>query len=41
MSRRVAAILLALCSLLLVSGHGLSRKLQEDLGRKETEWVES
>ena len=37
MSRRAAAVLLFLSCLLLLSGHGLSRRLLEDLGRREPE----
>ena len=37
MSRRAAALLLLLSGLLLVSGEHLSRRLLEDLGRKEPE----
>jgi hypothetical protein len=37
MSPRAAAILLILSSLLLLSGNDLSRRLLEDLGRKEPE----
>ena len=40
MSRSAAAVLLLLSTLLLLSGHGLSRRLLEDLGRKEPEMVQ-
>jgi hypothetical protein len=37
MSRRCALVLLLLCGLLLASGEHLSRRLLDDLGRKEPE----
>jgi hypothetical protein len=37
MSRRAAAVFLVLSSLLLLSGADLTRRLHEDLGRKEPE----
>ena len=40
MSRRAAALMLLLSGLLLLSGEHLSRRLLEDLGRKEPEAVQ-
>jgi len=39
MSRSAAALLLALAIILLLSGDGPSRRLLEDLGRREPEVV--
>jgi len=37
MPRRAAALMLALSALLLLSGEHITRRLLEDLGRKEPE----
>jgi hypothetical protein len=40
MSRSAAALLLVLSALLLLSGDSLSRRLLEDLGRREPEAIQ-
>jgi hypothetical protein len=40
MSRRAATLIFVLAGLLLLSGEHLSRRLLEDLGRKEPEAVQ-